>query len=73
MTPAAAREHIESNKLTLEDMKQFIPNAKLDRDGKKMLQWKEKDKERNLHASKVRATLYVAHVVQLVVFTPTTW
>jgi hypothetical protein len=35
MTPAAARENIESNKLTLEDMKQFIPDAKLDRDGKK--------------------------------------
>ena len=56
MTPAAARENIESNKLTLEDMKQFIPNAELDRDGKKMLQWKEKDKEHNWHASKVRAT-----------------
>jgi hypothetical protein len=56
MPPAAAREHIESNKLTLEDMKKFIPDAKLDRGGEKMLQWKEKDKKRNLHASKVRTT-----------------
>ena len=44
MQPAAARERIESNKLTLEEMKKFIPSAKLNRAGKKMLQWKEQDK-----------------------------
>jgi hypothetical protein len=38
---------------------EFMPilSAKLTRDRKKMLQWKEKDKkQRNWHASKVRAT-----------------
>jgi hypothetical protein len=44
MTPAAAREHIESNKLTLEDMKQFIPNAKLDRDEKKCCSGRKRKK-----------------------------
>ncbi len=36
MPPPAARQHIESNKLTLEKMKEFIPSATLNKNGKKM-------------------------------------
>ena len=35
MSPSAAREHIDSNKLTLDDLIKYIPSAKLNRDEKK--------------------------------------
>ena len=54
MSPAAAREYIVSNNLTLDDMKKFIPGAKLDRNAEQLKKRREKDSRHNFHPSKVR-------------------
>ena len=56
LMPAKARDHIESEKLSFDDMKEFIPTAKLSKDGEDLQRRRLKDKKVTWHASKVRAT-----------------
>ena len=58
LSASATKDHIDSNKLSIEDLRKFLPNPKMDTDEKKsVLESKKQDKAHDFKATKVRMTV----------------